>query len=359
MSQDNTVVANFAISYFQYLNKEGDCVQKLSPHLTDPARVEKLYRMMVNTRAFDKKAIALQRTGKIGTYPSTLGQEAIGVAIGEVMAPEDVFFPYYREYGAQFLRGVSMEEILLYWGGDESGSAFKKNTHDFPICVPIASQTLHAVGAAFAFQYRKEARVAVVSIGDGGTSRGDFYEALNVAGVWNLPVVFIINNNQWAISVSRAKQCAAETLAQKGIAAGVPGVQVDGNDILVLTHKIEEAIEKARQGKGPTLIEAMTYRMCDHTTADDASRYRPTENLKEYEALDPIARVKRYMEKQGFWDETKELDMLKATTQEINEAVDRYLKIPVPNAERMFKHLYAELPKAYEAQYQALKEGVK
>lgn len=359
MTQNNTTVANYAISYFRNLDENGVCEGELPAQLKQPEFVEKLYRMMVKTRIFDKKAITLQRTGKLGTYPSTLGQEAICVGIGAAMQPEDVLCPYYREYGAQFWRGVSMEEILLYWGGDEVGSAFKNNKHDFPICVPIASQTLHAVGAAFAFQYRNEKRAVVATIGDGGTSRGDFYEAMVAAGAWKLPVVFVINNNQWAISVPREKQCAATTLAQKGLAAGIEGFQVDGNDILVMTQKVSQALEKARQGGGATVIEAMTYRMCDHTTADDARRYRSEEELKANEKSDPILRVRRYMENEGFWNEDKENEMIASFTKEVNEAVERYLNTPTPPAEIMFEYLYETLPKAYEAQYQALKEGVK
>ena len=189
---------------------------------------------MVLTRVFDKKAIALQRTGKMGTYPSSLGQEAISVAIGSVMQKDDVLFPYYREYGAQFLRGVTMTEIFQYWGGDERGMDYKGPQKDFPICVPIATHAPHAVGVAYAMKLRKEPRVAVFVCGDGATSKGDFYEAMNAAGLWKLPVVFVVNNNQWAISVRREIQTGCQTIAQKAIAAGFDGEQVDGNDIVAV-----------------------------------------------------------------------------------------------------------------------------
>lgn len=359
MSQ-NKIVANFSISYHRYLNESGQIEQALPTFANDAEFVKKLYAMMVKTRLFDKKAIALQRTGKLGTYPATTGQEAICVGIGAAMQPDDILCPYYREYGAQFWRGVRMEEILLYWGGgDEVGSNFKNNPHDFPICVPIASQTLHAVGAAFAMQHKKQKRAVVTTIGDGGTSRGDFYEAMNAAGIWKLPVVFVINNNQWAISVPRSKQSAAETLAQKGIACGIPSFQIDGNDIFAVQEAVEKALERARKGEGPTVIEALTYRMCDHTTADDASRYRSEQELKAYEKIDPIERLKKYMSQAGFWNEAEENKLLEGLQQEINEAVTRYLETPTPPAESMLEYLYETLPKAYEAQYQALKEGVK
>ena len=175
---------------------------------------------MMLTRLFDYKAVALQRTGMLNTYASTLGQEAISVGIGASMQREDVFCPFYRDYAAQLMRGVKMSEILSFWKGNEWGNHFSECPLDFPICVPIATQLLHAAGVATAFKLRKQAKVAVSICGDGATSEGDFYEAINVAGVWQLPVVFVIDNNQWAISVPRKHQTDAQTLAQKAIAAG-------------------------------------------------------------------------------------------------------------------------------------------
>ena len=199
-----TTVAQFEISFCQIINEKGEACNSIPSFAHDKATLKTLYRTMVQTRIFDKKAIALQRTGKMGTYAPINGQEAISTAIGHAMHAEDVLVPYYRDYAAQFQRGVKMSEILAYWGGDERGSCFASNSEDLPICVPIASQCLHGAGVAFAFKYRKQARVAVVCIGEGGTSEGDFYEAMNVAGTWKLPVVFIVNNNQWAISVPLA-----------------------------------------------------------------------------------------------------------------------------------------------------------
>ena len=207
----------------------------------------------METRLFDEKAISLQRRGQLGTYASSLGQEAIGTAIGSAMSEDDVLFPAYREYAAQFFRGVTMTDILLYWGGNETGMNFKGQRLDFPICVPIASQAPQAVGAAYAMKLRNEKRVAVCIIGDGATSKGDFYEAINAAGTWELPIVFVINNNRWAISMPRKTQTRAETLAQKAIAVGFPGEQVDGNDVIILKHRIDQAIHKARSGIGPSL----------------------------------------------------------------------------------------------------------
>lgn len=345
---------SFSIPYTRYLDSKGKPQRDLPSFSSDAEAMAKLYEMMVLTRAFDKKAIALQRTGKLGTYPSTLGQEAISVGVGAAMNKEDVLCPYYREYGAQFWRGVTMEEILLYWGGDERGSDFQGPREDFPICVPIASQTLHAVGVATAMKLRKQARVAVTFIGDGGTSRGDFYEAINVAGIWNLPVVFIINNNQWAISVPRDAQTATETLAQKAIAAGIPGIQIDGNDIVGVRQTAEEAIAKARSGGGATVIEAITYRMCDHTTADDASRYRDQKEVEDNKKQDPILRCRQFMADTGLWDESRELALYQSVNAKVEVAVENYLKIAPRAPCAMMEHLYAVLPKAYQSQYDEL-----
>lgn len=339
-----TTVAQFQISYTQILNEKGEVCDTLPPFAQDQAILKDLYRTMVVTRAFDKKAIALQRIGKMGTYAPITGQEAISTAIGHAMRKEDVFAPYYRDYAAQFQRGVKMSEIFSYWGGDERGSQFANNKDDLPICVPIASQCLHAAGIAFAFKYREEPRVAVVTIGEGGTSEGDFYEAMNVAGTWKLPVVFIVNNNQWAISVPLSKQTACQTIAQKAIAAGFDGVQVDGNDVLACRQVFGEAIEKARRGEGPTLIEALTYRLCDHTTADDATRYQPQMDVDSAQLKEPISRFKYYLEQQHIWDNTQEEELLKQSQEKIQQAVDDYLNMPKQPITSIFDYHYAELP---------------
>ncbi|MDP3561190.1 MAG: pyruvate dehydrogenase (acetyl-transferring) E1 component subunit alpha [Legionellaceae bacterium] len=339
-----TIVANFEIPYIQILDDHAELCGVLPQFAHDKEALEHLYQTMVLTRLFDKKAIALQRTGKMGTYAPINGQEAISTAIGHAMRKEDVFIPYYRDYAAQFQRGVKMSDIFAYWGGDERGSQFDSKSKDLPICVPIASQCLHAAGVAFSFQYRNEERVAVVCIGDGGTSEGDFYEAMNVAGVWKLPVVFIVNNNQWAISVHLSKQTASQTLAQKAIAAGFDGVQVDGNDILATRQTIGDAIEKARRGEGPTLIEAKSYRLSDHTTADDATRYQPKEDVEQAQLKEPIPRFKRFLEKQIGWNQQQEDELISTCNQQIQVAVDDYLNRPMQPLSSIFDYHYATLP---------------
>ena len=240
-------VARFEIRYSRFLDPKGNAVRALPDFATDRAELVALYRAMVLARAFDAKAVALQRTGRLGTFPSALGQEAVAVGIAAAMRKDDVFLPSFREHGAQLWRGVSMVELFLFWGGDERGSDFAEARQDFPICVPVATHAPHAVGVALAFKLRREPRVAVCAFGDGATSKGDVAEALNMAGVWRLPLVFVINNNHWAISVPVAQQTAAETLAQKAIAAGIEGEQVDGNDVIA----VREAVGPCRcQGTG-------------------------------------------------------------------------------------------------------------
>jgi 2-oxoisovalerate dehydrogenase E1 component alpha subunit len=346
------VIAEFKIEKAQYLNKLGEATQDFPDFAKDPVVLLELYKLMLKTRIFDGKAISLQRTGRLGTYPSVLGQEAISVAIGHAMNSDDVFCPYYRDFGAHLQRGVTMEELFLFWGGDERGSKFANNKEDLPHSIPVASQILHAAGIATAMKLRKQNRCAVTTVGDGGTSKGDFYEALNVAGVWNLPLVIVVNNNQWAISVPLSSQTSCETLAQKAISGNVYSEQVDGNDIIALRDRIGKAIEKARNGGGPTLIEAITYRLGDHTTADDASRYR---SLKEVEAAkknDPMARLRHYLRKKDFWDETQEQALISRYQQEVEQAAQNYLNLPIQPVESMFDYLYEELPEALMEQRQ-------
>jgi pyruvate dehydrogenase E1 component alpha subunit len=345
-----TTVGRFQVEYTQFLDPRGEATQILPDFALDPAKLIPLYRAMHLTRAFDTKAIALQRTGKIGTFASALGQEAISVGVAAAMHPEDILVPSYRDHGAQFMRGVTMTESLLYWGGDERGSNFAGPRADFPICVPIATQVCHAAGAAYAFRLRGEARVAVCFLGDGATSKGDFYEALNMAAVWQAPMVVVINNNQWAISVPRTLQTTAPTLAQKAVAAGIEGWQVDGNDIVAVHDAARRAIDKARGGGGPTLIEALTYRLGDHTTADDATRYRDPETVEAQWVFEPILRLRNHLLRLDAWSPQQEEQLIKECSEEINAAIERYLVTPPPTTESMFDHLYAALPTAMHDQ---------
>jgi 2-oxoisovalerate dehydrogenase E1 component alpha subunit len=364
---DGTVAARFEIRLRRCLNPDGTPCGTLPALARDAEALRALYRSMVWVRVFDRRAIALQRTGQLGTYGASLGQEAVSAALGRVTRPGDVLLPTYREYAAQFQRGVDPADILLYWGGDERGMAFAQGpemgpeisgrAQDFPICIPVASHLPHAAGVAFAFKQRREPRVAVCVLGDGGTSKGDFYEALNLAGAWRLPLVVLVNNNQWAISVPRAAQSAAETLAQKAIAAGIPGEQVDGNDVIALCTALERALARARGGEGATLIEALTYRLGDHTTADDASRYRDEAEVQTAWQREPLRRLRAWLAVQGWWDEAREKQLLADCEAEVEAAVKRYEAVAPRTPAEMFEHLYAELPAAYRAQRDALETG--
>ncbi len=346
----SSTVAKFEIPYVQILKPDGSINGKLPGFARDNGELIRLYEVMTLARVFDTKAINLQRTGKLGTYASCLGHEAAHVGAGSAMVPEDCLVPMYREYGAQFWRGVKMEEVLLYWGGDERGNEFSGPQHDFAWCVPIATQCLHAAGAAMAFKLRNEKRCAVAFVGDGGTSAGDFYEAINVAGARNLPVVYMVVNNRWAISVPVELQTGAQTLAQKGIAAGMPGIQVDGNDVVAVRQVVSEALARARKGDGPTLIEAMTYRLSDHTTADDATRYRKDSEVKEAWKVEPLIRLRAYLTAQGVWNDEKEQALTEDCSAQVDVAVEVYAKTPRPSIESMFDYMYADLPEALEEQ---------
>ncbi|TVO77701.1 pyruvate dehydrogenase (acetyl-transferring) E1 component subunit alpha [Sedimenticola selenatireducens] len=346
--------ASFKVDYYQYLQPNGEPEGELPPLADDTKTIHALYRNMLFTRLYDERAVNLQRTGQIGTFASSLGQEAIGAGVGHAMQPNDIITPSFRESGALFFRGFRVYDLLLYWGGDERGMSNPEVGDDFPICVPISTHATHAAGAAFAVKYRKEPRVVVCILGDGGTSKGDFYEAINLAGVWNLPLVFVINNNQWAISVPRAMQSKTETLAQKAIAAGIPGIQIDGNDPIAVRHHVAEAIENARSGGGPTLIEAISYRLCHHTTADDATRYRSDEELEAQRKFDPIPRLKVFMNQRGIWSDDQEKQLLAQCKDDIEKEVRLYLDSEPQAPSSMFDSLYAELPDELTNQRQSL-----
>ncbi|MEO8309174.1 MAG: pyruvate dehydrogenase (acetyl-transferring) E1 component subunit alpha [Pseudomonadota bacterium] len=337
-------VAQFAIAFEQLLGPDGVATAALPPFAKDAAQLVKMYRMMALCRMFDAKAINLQRTGKLGTYAPCTGHEATHVGVGAAMRTEDVLFPVYREYGTQLWRGVTLTEILTYWAGDESGTNFSVPREDFPWCVPIGSQVPHAAGAAMAFKIRGQARCAVAYVGDGGTSQGAFYEALNLAGAQRLPMVFVIVNNGWAISVPASAQTGAETFAQKGIAGGVPGVQVDGNDVIAVRAITEAALDRARRGEGATVIEAITYRLSDHTTADDATRYRPAAQVAAAWKVEPMLRTRAYLESLGFWNESMEAAMRTDHATAIDIAVRAYQERHIPGVEVMFDYLFANPP---------------
>lgn len=341
-------IASFEVCYTQFLDADGTASGELPDFARDAQELRAMYRLMVTTRLLDRRAVSLQRTGQLGTYASGLGQEAIGTAAGFALRDEDILIPAYRDYAAQFKRGVPLQNVLLYWAGDERGMAYEREParHDFPLSVPIATQVPHAIGVAYAIRLRRQPRVVLACCGDGATSKGDFYEAISCAKVWDLPIVFLVSNNQWAISMPVARQTGAQTLAQKAIAGGMPGEQVDGNDVLATRHVLARAIARARDGGGPSLVEALTYRLHDHTTADDARRYRAEDEVQAAWARCPIKRYKAWLEAQGHWDAAAEGALAAEAAAEVEAAARAYLGQPADPPEAIFDSLYAELPRA-------------
>lgn len=348
---DRSVHIDATVQPLRYLAEDGSVVREPLPDFAaDDRALAALYRGLVLARTFDTKAVALQRTGRLGTYASALGQEAVSVGVAAAMQAEDVLLPSFREHGAQLWRGVRPQELFLFWGGDERGNDFSVARHDFPNSVPVASHLPHAAGVALSFRLRRESRVAVAVCGDGATSKGDFAEALNFAGVWQVPAVFVVCNNGWAISTPRAQQSAARTLAQKSVAAGIAGMQVDGNDVIAVRSAVSDALQRARRGDGPGLIEAVTYRLADHTTSDDARRYRDDAEVSRHWHGEPIGRVRRFLERRALWDKTREEELLGHCRDLVERAADDYLRMPLPAAAAMFEHLFAALPPELDRQ---------
>ncbi len=339
----------------QILNEEGKIVDKTSlPHLTDDD-VEKIYKLMVLTKAFDYTALKLQREGRILTYASTRGQEA-QVAVAYAARKEDWVVPAFRENGVMITVGMPMELLYMYWAGDERGSKIPEGINALPVTVPVSTQIPHAVGIAWANRLQRKKSIVFTFFGDGATSKGDFHEAMNFAGVFKVPCIFVCQNNQWAISMPRSRQTASETIAQKALAYGFEGIQVDGNDIFAVYKAASDAAEKARQGKGPTLIEMFTYRLSDHTTADDATRYRTQKEIEEWEKKDPIDRVRKYLVAKNLWSAEEEQKLVKACEEEVNEAVKKAESVSPPKADDMFSFTFETLPKNLKEQMEGSKQ---
>jgi len=342
----------------EILDTEGRVDRDLMPGL-DPSEIRGLYRDMVLMRTFDGKAINLQRQGRMGTWPPIRGQEAVQAGVGHAMTEADWLLPAFREHGVMLLKGVPGHLIYAYWAGDERGSCFPEGVRCFPVAVPVGSQWQHGAGVGLSLKLRGEAAAAVTFGGDGSTSEGDFHEALNCAGVFQVPAVFVIQNNQWAISIPLHRQTASATLAQKAHAYGIPGLQVDGNDVFAVWAAATEALERARSGGGPTLIEAVTYRIGDHTTADDATRYRSEEEVASWQARDPIARLRRYLDARGLWDDARETELAEQVHAWVDEQVRALEAMPPQSPEDLFTHMYGETPPHLREQMAALVEEVR
>ncbi len=346
-------VANFSVRFVQYLDEAGKIVHDLPGFAEDNVKLLEMFRSMLLLHHFDHKVLMLARTGKIGTYPGTLGQEAVGVGMAHTLYDSDILVPYYRSVTDLYVRGARLHEVLLFWIGDERGLDFKdpRLKNDLPIPICIASQIPQAAGVANSIRIRgQKNRAVLTAIGDGGTSEGDFYEGLNCAGVWNLPLVIVINNNRWALTEPNTCQTGCQTLAQKAIAGGFEGIQVDGNDVIAVRATVEQAMQKARSGGGPTLIEAMTYRLCAHTTIDNMDRYVDKQEYEEAWKKEPLIRLRLLLQEREVLNDAVETRMLNEIKEEIEQEVDLAVNLAKQPPEAIFDYLYAELPERQQAQ---------
>jgi pyruvate dehydrogenase E1 component alpha subunit len=340
----------FAVEHLSILDSDGNLDTALEPRIA-PEDLQRLYRAMLLGRRFDERMLRLQRQGRIGTFAPIKGQEAAQIGSVATLRKTDWMVPSFRETGAMLWRGWPMEKMLLFFSGYLEGGRPEPEQHDLPVCIPVATQLPHAVGLAYAAQYRGDDAVVMAYCGDGATSEGDFHEAMNFAGVWHVPLVLVVQNNQWAISVPLKKQTHSRTLAQKALAYGLPGLQVDGNDVLAVYAASLEAVERARRGDGPTLIECLTYRLSVHTTSDDPTKYRSAEEVAAWERKEPLARFAAYLQKRNLLEPGLE----EAIEAEIARGVRAFEQAGPPDPLAVFDHVYGAPPRAYEAQRAEMK----
>jgi pyruvate dehydrogenase E1 component alpha subunit len=344
-------VGAFSVSYLQILDEAGQVDHKLAPKL-EPEQLREIYRWMVLAREADQRMLKLQRQGRMGTFPLCTGQEAAACGAAYAMEERDWFVGSYRELAGRLVRGQSLLQHMRYWNGFEEGNRHPEKGRLLPVAAIIASHLLHAVGVGYAAKLREERSAVVTFFGDGATSEGDFHEALNFAGVWQVPVVFICLNNGWAISQPREAQTHCETIAQKAIGYGFEGIQVDGNDVLAVYRATKAALERARQGGGPTLIEAMTYRLMMHTTADDPRRYRLEKEVEQWWQRDPLGRMRKYLEQLKAWDDKREQALVADCKREVEEAVKACEATQLDRPDAPFDHVFGSYSPQVERQRQ-------
>ncbi len=341
----------FTVEHLSILDSDGHLDAALDPRI--PAdELKRLQRTMLLARRFDERMLRLQRQGRIGTFAPIKGQEASQLGSIATLRRTDWMVPSFRETASMLWRGWSMEQILLFFAGYLEGGQPAASQQDLPICIPVATQLPHAVGLAYAAEYRGDDAVVMVYCGDGATSEGDFHEAMNFAGVWHVPAVFVVQNNQWAISVPLKKQTNSRTIAQKALAYGFPGIQVDGNDVLAVYAASREAVARARAGDGPTLIECVTYRLGMHTTSDDPTKYRSAEEVAAWERKDPLTRFGAYLQKRGLLEPGLEEQI----EEEIARGVKAFEAAASADPLVMFDHAYGAPPAALDAQRAELRE---
>jgi len=345
------ILAKFEVTFLQVMDETGKVDSKLMPKLKT-SEIKQLYELVILSKTFDDYALKLQREGRLGTFASGRGQEAAHVGSAFALKKEDWMFPAFRENAAYITKGMPMEMLYAYWGGDERGEMIPEGINCFTVSIPVGSQILHAVGHAWATKIKKEKTVTVTYFGDGATSEGDFHEAMNFAGVFKVPCVFLCMNNNYAISLPREKQTASQTLAQKAIAYGFEGIQVDGNDIFAVYKATKDAIEKA-----PTLIELLTYRLEHHTTADDSTKYRNTKEVKEWSKKDPILRLESYMKKKKLLVDEYKNQVQENSEKKVEEAIKKYTTIPTARTNEIFQYTFKDMTWNLKEQLKELKEN--
>lgn len=343
MESDPLESKNLETDIFQLLQVDGTCDVDALLGLSSE-KIVAMYRLLHLTRIWNEKAKSLQRQGRLGTLPSLKGQEAAGVGIAFAMQKEDWFVPAFREAGALFHLGISLRDHFLFWGGDERGGGIPDHLKTTNISIIVGGHLPHAVGIAYAAKYKKEKSAVICVLGDGATSEGDFHESMNLAAVLQVPIVFVIQNNGWAISTPPHRQTATRTFAEKAGAYAMDGLRVDGNDVFAVYQSIKKYADRAREKNKPALIELLTYRLDDHTTADDATRYREDEDVIEWQKRDPLERLRNYLFKNADWTEARDEEVLTSCISEVDRAAKEYLKIEAPDPRNMFKFIYNDMP---------------
>ena len=340
---------------FQILDENGNHKEDLIPKELKPATVQKMYEKMVFYRMCDKRMIKMQRSGRMGTFASVEGQEAAQIGSEFALEKTDWIVPAFREIAAMCEHGVPVETFFQFWRGNEIGGKHPKGVNVLPPAIVVGSQLAHAVGLSWAAKLRKESQIAVTYFGDGATSEGDFHESMNFAGVYKTPTIFICQNNQYAISMPRHKQTASKTIAQKAIAYGFPGILVDGNDLFAMYAATKEAAERARKGEGPTLIEAFTYRLGEHTTSDDSTKYRDPEEVAEWRKKDPFTRLQKYLTKHDLWDEKYQEKLEADFLVKVDQITANVEAAPDQTIDELFDYTYAEITQPLQEQKEQMK----
>ncbi|HKK29358.1 MAG TPA: pyruvate dehydrogenase (acetyl-transferring) E1 component subunit alpha [Alphaproteobacteria bacterium] len=348
------------IQVYSILEPDGSVDSELEPDLPDD-KLQAMYRAMLLARRFDERLLNLQRQGRLGTFAPVTGQEAAQIGSIAAVDQDDWMAPSFRETAAAVWRGTPLDGLFIFIAGYNEGQAIPEDQNDLPICVPVGSQLPHAVGMAYALKVKRSDRLVITYFGDGATSEGDFHEALNFAGVFETPTIFMCQNNQWAISVPREKQTRAQSLAQKAAAYGFPGVKVDGNDVLAVYRATSEAVQRAREESLPTLIECETYRMGVHTTADDPTVYRDEEEVEEWRERDPLDRFRKYLKSRDLLSDDHHETLEEEVKNEIEEAwqsaQDQIEGFDDPTV--IFDHMFQDPTKPIADQREAFEQAAK